>query len=134
MLGIGLRQRGVPATVWEVGRYPRHRVCGGFISGRGQASLARLGLLAGLVEAGAGTAVSAAFYSGEGRIAARPLPESALCISRFRLDQWLAREFQRLGGELRVGTRWTGGYGEGVVRAAGRRPEPVADGWRSVGR
>ncbi len=133
MLGIGLRQRGVPATVWEVGRYPRHRVCGGFISGRGQASLARLGLLAGLVEAGAGTAVSAAFYSGEGRIAARPLPESALCISRFRLDQWLAREFQRLGGELRVGTRWTGGYGEGVVRAAGRRPEPVADGWRMLG-
>ena len=44
-LGIGLLQRGVPVTVWEAGRYPRHRVCGEFISGRGSASLARLGLL-----------------------------------------------------------------------------------------
>ena len=35
-LGIGLRQRGVPVTVYEAGRYPRHRVCGEFISGRGQ--------------------------------------------------------------------------------------------------
>jgi hypothetical protein len=46
-LGIGLRQRGVPITVWEARRYPRHRVCGEFISGGGQSSLARLGLLGG---------------------------------------------------------------------------------------
>ena len=38
-LGIGLRQRGVPVTIWEAGRYPRHRVCGEFISGNGQAVL-----------------------------------------------------------------------------------------------
>jgi 2-polyprenyl-6-methoxyphenol hydroxylase-like FAD-dependent oxidoreductase len=35
MLGIGLRQRGVPVTVWEAGRYPRHRACGEFISAGG---------------------------------------------------------------------------------------------------
>jgi len=34
-LGIGLRQRGVPVTIWEAGKYPRHRVCGEFISGNG---------------------------------------------------------------------------------------------------
>lgn len=132
-LGIGLRQRGVPVTVWEAGRYPRHRVCGEFISGGGQGSLARLGLLSGLQTAGAGTAASAAFFAGKSLVAARPLPAAALCVSRFVLDDWLAREFQRLGGELRSGARWSGGFGPGVVRASGRRVEPVADGWRLFG-
>ncbi|HZI32692.1 MAG TPA: NAD(P)-binding protein, partial [Candidatus Binatia bacterium] len=35
-LGIGLRRRDVPVTILEAGEYPRHRVCGEFISGRGQ--------------------------------------------------------------------------------------------------
>lgn len=132
-LGIGLRQRGVPVTVWEAGRYPRHRVCGEFISGGGQGSLARLGLLGGLRAAGAGAATSAAFYAGQALVAARPLPAAALCISRLVLDDWLAREFQRLGGELRSGARWAGEFGAGMVRASGRRAEPVADGWRLFG-
>ncbi len=132
-LGIGLRQRGVPVTVWEAGRYPRHRVCGEFISGRGQASLARLGLKDSLNEAGVACATSAALFYGKRMVASRPLPEAALCVSRFVLDGHLAQEFRRRGGELRVGTRWTGAYGEGVVRAAGRRVEPAADGWRWFG-
>lgn len=132
-LGIGLRQRGVPVTVWEAGRYPRHRVCGEFISGGGQASIARLGLRDGLQAAGARAAVSAAFYSGKAAVTARPLPEPALCISRFVLDEWLAREFRRLGGELRLGERWGGQFGPGIVRATGRRAEPVVDGWRLFG-
>lgn len=80
-LGIGLRQRGVPVIVCEAGRYPRHRVCGEFISGRGQATLARFGLLDGLLEAGAGTARSTAFFAGNHRVAKHPLPEAALCVS-----------------------------------------------------
>ena len=132
-LGIGLRQRGVPVTVWEAGRYPRHRVCGEFISGAGQRSLSRLGLLDGLHKAGAGSAMRAAFFAGKATVAARPLPEAALCISRFVLDEWLAHEFQRLGGELHLGERWTGEFSVGIVRASGRRAEAVADGWRLFG-
>ena len=132
-LGIGLRQRGVPVTLWEAGHYPRHRVCGEFISGEGQNTLARLGLLHGLQIAGACPAVSAAFFSGKIRVAAYTLPVAALCISRYVLDQWLAREFIRLGGELRVGTRWRGAFGSGVVRAGGRRAQPSVDGWRLFG-
>lgn len=132
-LGIGLCQRGVPVTVWEAGRYPRHRVCGEFISGAGQTSLTRLGLLEGLQSAGACSASSAAFFDGKATVATRPLPEPALCVSRFVLDEWLAREFQRLGGELRVSERWTGEFGPGIVRAAGRRAEAVVDGWRLFG-
>jgi len=132
-LGIGLRQRGVPVTIWEAGKYPRHRVCGEFISGLGQASLARLGLLETLQNAGARRAVDAAFFSEKSSFQPRPLPEAALCLSRFVLDDLLAREFRRGGGELRLGERWRGEFGEGVVRASGRRAEPVAAGGRLFG-
>ncbi len=132
-LGIGLRQRGVPVTVWEAGRYPRHRVCGEFISGRGQGSLERLGLLPGLKALGVSTAKTAAFFADRATAPARPLPEPALCLSRFTLDHWLAQKYQRLGGELRPGERWAGDYGEGIVRASGRRAEPAGEGWRLFG-
>lgn len=132
-LGIGLRQRGVPVTLWEAGRYPRHRVCGEFISGEGQNSLARLGLWHRIRQAGARPAESAAFFSSTTRVAACPLPVTALCISRYVLDQWLADEFLRLGGELRPGSRWSEGFGSAVVRASGRRVQPQVDGWRWFG-
>ena len=104
-LGIGLRQQGIPATIHEAGNYPRHRVCGEFISGRGQETLARLDLQKLLEAAGAVPARTAAFFTATQSAAPRPLPASALCLSRFTLDQLLADEFQKLGGELRVNTR-----------------------------
>jgi hypothetical protein len=133
-LGIGLRQRGVPATVWEAARYPRHRVCGEFISGRGLETLARLDLGQLILGAGATRARTAAFFSR--RIASRPqtLPRPALCVSRFILDNVLAGEFCRLGGELRAGERWRGTFsGAGVVRATGRNAQPTENGWRWFG-
>lgn len=132
-LGVGLRQRGVPVTVWEAGRYPRHRVCGEFICGRGQDALARFGLLGDIESAGARTARDAAFFDGDASVPLRLLPRPALCISRFVLDKLLADEFQRLGGELKEGERWRGVDGAGIVRASGRRVEPVVDGYRWIG-
>src|SRR6185295_4061959 len=98
-LGIGLRQRGVPVTVWEAGRYPRHRVCGEFISGQGQETLARLGLRELLVQAGARPARTAAFSAPKVESPPRQLPQPALCLSRYTMDALLADEFQKLGGE-----------------------------------
>ncbi len=132
-LGIGLRQRGVPVTLWETGHYPRHRVCGEFISGEGQNTLERLGLSRGLQLAGACPAASVAFFSHSRRVATHALPVAALCISRYVLDQWLAGEFLRLGGDLHVGARWRDGFGSGMVLAGGRRAQPVVDGWRLFG-
>ncbi len=132
-LGIGLLQRGVPVAVWEAGHYPRHRVCGEFISGRGQDALARLGLLKAIENAGTRLARSAAFFAGKVSVPPRPLPQPALCISRFVLDKLLADEFQSLGGELKAGERWRGSDGAGIVRASGRRVEPVVDGYRWIG-
>ena len=120
-LGIGLRQRGVPVTVYEATNYPRHRVCGEFISGRGRLALHELKLHDKLLPYAA-TANDAAFFADK-RSIHHKLPEPALTISRFELDALLARTFQQFGGELKTSERWTGDFGHGVVRATGRRAQ-----------
>ncbi|HWY32321.1 MAG TPA: FAD-dependent monooxygenase [Candidatus Acidoferrum sp.] len=133
-LGIGLRQRQIPVTIIEAGNYPRHRACGEFISGRGLQSLARLGLEEELIGAGAIPARTAAFFTATRGTAPHELPGRALCLSRYILDQSLARTFQHLGGKLVTGRRWRENeFSEGVVRAAGRRPQTEADGTRWFG-
>jgi menaquinone-9 beta-reductase len=125
-LGIGLRQREVPVTLWEAGQYPRHRVCGEFISGNGQAVLERFGLLARMEQAGAVQARTVMFVCGAERSPVRQLAAPALCLSRHVLDALLAGSFQQLDGELLVNTRRTSADNcEGVVSAAGRRPPPA---------
>lgn len=133
-LGIGLRQRGMPVTIWEAGTYPRHRVCGEFISGRGLETLRELGLLEALEQAGARTAVSAMFAFGNGDFPIRELPIPALCLSRHTLDATLADRFRGLGGDLRCGSRQSEPTNtEGWVKATGRRIQPESDGWRWFG-
>jgi menaquinone-9 beta-reductase len=133
-LGIGLRQEGVAVTIWEAGHYPRHRVCGEFISGRGPEVLARLGLRDAFSRAGSTLARTAAFYLGGTGSPVRPLPAPALCLSRFTMDALLADRFRALGGELRENARWREeAFGEGIVRANGRRLQPRADSCRWFG-
>jgi len=132
-LGIALRQHDVPVQVHEAGHYPRHRVCGEFISGHGQASLERLGLRSMLDTAGAIEARTIAFFSSNRSTGPRRLPTAGICISRFLLDALLAARFRDLGGELVEGERDARGFGEGVVRATGRRAGADADGTRWFG-
>lgn len=133
-LGIGLRRHGVPVRVLEAGHYPRHRVCGEFVSGRGQGVLASLGLLESLQQAGAVPAQTARFFFGARALPARRLPQPALCLSRYELDAALARAFREAGGELEERAAWREGVApEGFVRASGRRAVPVEAGWRWFG-
>ena len=132
-LAIALRKQEIPVTIFEAGNYPRHRVCGEFINGRGLDVLDALGLKQQLLDAGAVRAETAAFFLGKSGAPIRKLPRPALCLSRFIMDKLLADEFQRLGGELRAGERWQKNFGEGVVRANGRRSQPVENGWRWFG-
>jgi menaquinone-9 beta-reductase len=131
-LGVALRQREVPVTIYEAGRYPRHRVCGEFISGRGRGVLAQLGLEARFFAAGAREAATAAFFSARAGHVVK-LPERALCLSRYRMDALLAEEFRNLGGCLQEDHRWQEAMGEGTVRATGRRIQPTTQGWRWFG-
>jgi 2-polyprenyl-6-methoxyphenol hydroxylase-like FAD-dependent oxidoreductase len=129
-LGIGLRQRGIPVTIWEAGRYPRHRVCGEFISGQGQETLARLGLRSKIIESGAIKANTAMFISGKTKSPVHSLRRPAHCLSRFALDALLAKTFRELGGRLREEEPWPKSTcDKGVVRANGRRAHITDDHW-----
>jgi flavin-dependent dehydrogenase len=118
----------------EAGHYPRHRVCGEFISGRGQASIARLGLHEVFDKAGAISAQTAAFFSAASSTPPRSLPSPAICLSRFAVDAALAGKFRELGGELNEGRRAPiESLAEGVVRAGGRRAQTEENGSRWFG-
>jgi 2-polyprenyl-6-methoxyphenol hydroxylase-like FAD-dependent oxidoreductase len=120
-LGIGLRQHDIPVTILEAGDYPRHRVCGEFISGSGQTVLDRLDLLPHFQQAGAIYARTVMFICGDSQSPVRTLAAPALCLSRHKMDTLLAQKFQELGGELRVNARYAGNGGEGIISASGRR-------------
>ena len=132
-LGILLRKQGVPVTIHEAGHYPRHRVCGEFINGQGRDVLMRLDLEKCLKVAGAIPARTAAFFHRKANSAVRELPDSALCLSRFSLDHFLAGTVRQLGACVVENNRWNGPTSEGVVYATGRRPQPVVNGSRWFG-
>jgi flavin-dependent dehydrogenase len=124
-LGIALRHEHIPVTIREAGTYPRHRVCGEFISGKGQEIIARLGLAGKISQAGALPARTGAIFIGAKASPVRSFATPALCISRYKLDALLASEFQALGGNLLAGMGRTpfSETEEGVVLASGRAPQ-----------
>lgn len=118
-LGVGLLRRGVEVTVCEAGRYPRHRVCGEFLSGVGRETLRDLGidhLLDGAV-----LCRETSWFRGDREVMRRELPEAAWGISRHLLDARLADELRRLGGTLCEGERRSPSGEVGEVVALGRR-------------
>lgn len=120
-LGISLRQAEVPVVIYEAGSYPRHRVCGEFISGKGAAIVESLVSSSHRLATCKGASVQ--FFCGTRRSRVFHLPTPALCVSRYELDHALATRFRQLGGILRERTRWNPEEhgSEGVVRATGRR-------------
>lgn len=123
-LGVGLRTRGVPVTVREAGSYPRHRVCGEFITGLDAETRSLLQLDAALE--GAQSANRVSWRDQQGEIFVHQLPEPALCLSRHTLDARLAERFIHLGGELLTGQRGPSAPHEGRVLACGARPDPAS--------
>lgn len=117
-LGIALRRRDVPVRLMEAGDYPRHRVCGEFISGIQDGELAALGI--DDLFATAQQHRTTAWYDGNQPMLRQTLPETAHGLSRYYLDAALAERFRQLGGELRTSERHQGD-GEGVVWACGRK-------------
>jgi flavin-dependent dehydrogenase len=121
-LGVRLRERGVAVILHEAGRYPRHRVCGEFFAGQGEVYLRRLGVVSDAD--GLPRHTLSHWQRGSGRPVSIRLPQSALGLSRHRLDAELADRFQALGGELLLGSRLSEAAGAetGVVWATGRSP------------
>ncbi len=119
-LGIALRRAGVPVTLHEAGLYPRHRVCGEFITGLAPATIARLGLENAFADALRHHEV--AWFPREGPPQIQQLPAPALALSRYTLDARLAEIFTAGGGKLHANSRADPGADRaGLVCATGRR-------------
>jgi hypothetical protein len=113
-LGVALARRGVAVELHEALTYPRHRVCGEFISGVTHQTLERLGIDFLLDE---GTRLShASWNDGRGLVATHRV--DGIGISRWSLDELLRREFESAGGRLITGSRLR--PEPGTVWAAGR--------------
>ncbi|BCX48813.1 monooxygenase FAD-binding protein [Haloferula helveola] len=119
-LALGLRRRGVPVTVHEAAAYPRHRVCGEFISGVSGDTLSALGLVEDLADAHRHRSVS---WHRKGReLMSTELPEPAVAISRHRLDDRLRQRLESAGGVVHQKSRVACEPRDGLVWAAGRLP------------
>lgn len=118
-LGLALRRSEIPTTIFEAGEYPRHRVCGEFIAGLRDRTIATLGLGDLLSDALLHRSVR---WFRDGRVIRRQtLSHPARAISRHVLDQRLADAFVANAGELQIRSR-IGNFttNEGSVQASGR--------------
>lgn len=119
-LGIALRSRGVPAVIHEAMSYPRHKVCGEFLSGLDPEIADVLGLDGILHDAGAPLLKTTSWFRVGRHIYERALPAPAPGISRHSLDRAMAASFVEMGGELVTGSRAeTAGASEGDIIATG---------------
>jgi flavin-dependent dehydrogenase len=119
-LGLALRGENVPVVLHEAGRYPRHRVCGEFITGLGAGTVARLGLQPLLAAALRHREVE--WFHGDRSVRTQRLPRPALGLSRHALDARLAAAFVAAGGDLRLQSRLADPAPQpGRVLATGRR-------------
>lgn len=124
-LAIALRRRGAPVTVHEAGGYPRHRVCGEFISGVSDETLDELGIAE--VFADAVPLVSHSWYHLSSRLYEGMLPAPARGLTRYELDERLHDLLTSFGGRVITNSRLSSDSREGAVWCTGRKPGP--GGW-----
>jgi flavin-dependent dehydrogenase len=117
-LGIALQQRDVDVLIHEAATYPRHRVCGEFISGVTVECLDRLGIADCLADA---TRLVRSSWHDEAGLLGKMQVEGR-GISRWILDDRLQKKFLAFGGRVATNSRIK--PGEGIVWAAGRPRRP----------
>ncbi len=123
-LGLGLRAQDIPVTIYESGDYPRHRVCGEFITGLDRATREIL-QIDQLMEKSL-PALSVTWFESDGRTTRHVLPEPARCLSRFSLDEAMAKQFSDSGGNLLRRTRGETLAKPGRVLCFGRRVDTMS--------
>jgi flavin-dependent dehydrogenase len=98
-----LARAGWDVLLLERDTFPRHKVCGEFLSPESQASLAALGLRDTVAALGPARMGVARVTAASGRALDVGLPGEAWGVSRFALDAALAGAAARAGAELRCG-------------------------------
>ncbi|MDP4847414.1 MAG: hypothetical protein NWR51_09150 [Akkermansiaceae bacterium] len=120
-LAVGLRANGIPVTLHEAGQYPRHLVCGEFISGVSEETLNYLAISSTLADAARHSTVS--WFRGNSLLRENRLPTPALSISRHLLDNRLRHLAAEEGATILTGSRQKiTPNTPGSVWAAGRKP------------
>lgn len=126
---IGLARSGFSVLVLERDRFPRHKVCGEFLSPEATDDLEALGVGERLRAAGGEPIERGAFFF-EGRPPVEfPLPRAALGISRFRLDAMLAAAAAAGGADVRFDRKVEGISGDvadGFTIAVEGEERPIA--------
>jgi menaquinone-9 beta-reductase len=114
---IAARQRGAEVAWYDRSQFPRHRVCGEFLSPEVRGVLERLGAWEDFVEAGP-SLIRRMTLRLAGSEKRGTLPEPAFGLSRYALDALLIRCAERAGAKL---TRSVGnGEARPLVVASGR--------------
>ncbi len=110
-------QHGAGATIYEKSRFPRHKVCGEFLSTEIAALLESLGVGGEFAAASPATIrrLVLRFRSREKRCL---LPEAAYGMSRYKFDHVLFDAARKRGATVVNGL---GGYAPGAVMAHGRK-------------
>ncbi|MBC7979643.1 MAG: NAD-binding protein [Armatimonadetes bacterium] len=120
-LAIALRKNGIPVILHEAGIYPRHRVCGEFISGILQKTLNALGIADLFHDCRYHTDFT--WFSANQLLRQSLLPTPALGISRYVLDDRLQKLATDLGVEIKTRSRQKPDPGKaGLIWTAGRKP------------
>ena len=104
---LQLAREGHEVLLAEQSTYPRHKLCGEFLSPEAQSSFRRLGVLEAVHEAGASSIGRTVLTAPLGTKTAHDLPATALGLSRYQLDRLLFQHACAAGVEGRVGTRVT---------------------------
>jgi len=121
-LAISLARLGIASEVIEASSYPRHKMCGEFLTGIDNATIETLGIEE--LFAHSPHHCETAWFDKHGEIFRRPLPSTAYGISRHALDLALANMARELGCTIRENTRWKQSPKEpmdGTIIATGRR-------------
>ena len=94
---LALARRGANVALVEAGEFPRHKVCGEFLSPEIRPVLQRLGALDAVREAGPLTVDRAHILVGSGKALELPLDPPGWALSRYRLDELLWQLAQSRG-------------------------------------
>jgi flavin-dependent dehydrogenase len=100
-----LADRGRSVLLLEKDLFPRRKVCGEFLSADSLPSLARIGVKEAVEGATAERMTRGALHLASGKAVLFALPAPAIGISRFLLDDLLARHARDAGADVRFNAR-----------------------------
>jgi flavin-dependent dehydrogenase len=100
-----LADRGRSVLLLEKDLFPRHKVCGEFLSSDALPSLERIGARGEVESASQERITRGVLHLASGEAVAFSLPAPAIGLSRFRLDDVLARRASDVGADVRFTAR-----------------------------